>query len=124
MRRFYEPAQNLVNESNLHAAANRLSVGFRLSRNLIGVALTNDPLYHQRQPLQSLRLDCTNLVCRVVPTRLLSATLRLRKLNRYISKRLGPDGAMVCCHFVLKDNKAGRLYWLKLFTEYECGTES
>ena len=81
MRRFYEPAQNLVNESNLHAATNRMSVGVGLPRNLIRVALTNEPLYHLPQPLHSLRLDCTNLVCRVVPSRRQSATLRLRKLK-------------------------------------------
>ena len=50
MRRFYEPAQNLVNESNLHAAANRMSVGFRLSRKLIGVALTTEPYIISANP--------------------------------------------------------------------------
>ena len=81
MRRFYEPAQNLVNESNLHAAANRMSVGFRLSRKLIGVALTTEPYIISPNPFTVCVSDCTNLVCRVVPSRLQSAILRLRKLK-------------------------------------------
>jgi len=104
MRRFYEPAQNLVNESNLHAASNRMSVGVGLPRNLIRVALTNEPLYHLPQPLHSLRLDCTNLISRVVPSRPRSQpTLRLRKLNVTSSNRPGTGGAHGLLSFCSKD---------------------
>ena len=81
MRRFYEPAQNLVNESNLLAAANRMSVGFRLSRNLIGLRSPTNPYIISPNPFTVCVLIVRIWFAELCHQELQSATLRLRKLN-------------------------------------------